>query len=170
MNFKINIRPEKESDISQIRSVVKSAFENLSYSNQKEHLLVDALRKAGALDLSLLAEINGKIVGHIAFSEITINEENCSWFGLAPVSVHSGYQNKGIGSKLILEGLDKIKKSGAKGCVLLGEPEYYNRFGFQQNEQLMLQGVPPEYFLIKSFTDYIPEGLVEYHPLFKEFS
>lgn len=169
MDFQINIRPEQERDFASIHKVIQSAFETVSYSNQKEHLLVDAMRVAGALELSLVAELDGKIVGHIAFSEVTINGKNCAWFGLAPVSVHPEYQNKGIGSKLILEGLNRIKKSGAKGSVLLGEPEYYYRFGFKQLEQLTLQGVPPEYFLIKSFTDDVPVGMVEYHPLFKEY-
>lgn len=169
MDFQINIRTEQERDFTSIHKVIQSAFENVSYSNQKEHLLVDAMREVGALELSLVAELDGKIAGHIAFSEVTINGENCAWFGLAPVSVHPKYQNKGIGSKLIMEGLERIKKSGAEGCVLLGEPEYYNRFGFKEFDQLTFEGVPSEYFLMKSFTDDIPAGLVEYHALFKEF-
>jgi putative acetyltransferase len=161
VDFQINIRTEQERDFASIHKVIQSAFEIVSYSNQKEHLLVDAMREAGALEVSLVADLGGKIVGHIAFSEVTIIGKNCAWFGLAPVSVHPEYQNKGIGSKLILECLDRIKKSGAKGCVLLGEPEYYHQFGLKQLEQLKLQGVPPEYFLIKSFTANVPTGMVE---------
>lgn len=169
MTSQINIRPEQESDITQIHNVIKSAFETISYSNQKEHFLVDALRETGALDLSLVAELNGEVVGHIAFSNVTINSNESSWYGLAPVSVHPEYQNQGIGSKLILEGLERVKELGAEGCVLLGEPGYYNRFGFQQNDQLTLKGIPPEYFLVQSFTTEIPSGTVQYHPLFQEF-
>lgn len=169
MNSEINIRSEESTDIPKIRNVIKTAFETISYSNQKEHLLVDELREAEALDLSLVAELKKEIVGHIAFSKVLINGQNVDWYGLAPVSVHPDYQNKGIGSKLIREGLERMNKSGAKGCVLLGEPKYYNRFGFRQSDQLTLEGVPAEYFLVKSYTDNIPEGTVEYHPLFKEF-
>lgn len=169
MKPEINIRPEQNSDIPQIFNLIKSAFETTSYSNQKEHLLVDALREAGALELSLVAELKGEIVGYIAFSEVTINHKKCSWFGLAPVSVHPDYQKRGVGSKLILEGLDRIKKSGAKGCVLLGEPEFYNRFGFKQLDQLKLEGVPPEYFLGLTFQNDIPSGNVNYHEAFAEY-
>lgn len=170
MNSEINIRPEQERDIPKIYNLIKSAFEGISYSNQKEHLLVDALRSAGALELSLVAESEEKIVGHIAFSRVMINGKESSWWGLAPVSILPGYQKKGIGSKLIREGMEKIKESGADGCVLLGEPGYYNRFGFRQSEQLRLEGVPPEYFLVHSFIDEIPAGSVKYHPLFNKFS
>lgn len=169
MNIEINIRPEQKRDISRIRKVIGSAFNSISYSNQKEHLLVDAIREAGALDLSLVAELDGEVVGHIAFSKVMINGKKSSWFGLAPVSVLPEYQNKGIGSKLISEGLKQIKKLGAEGCVLLGEPEFYNRFGFMQADQLTLEDVPPEYFLVQTCTDEIPSGTVEYHPLFKEY-
>lgn len=170
MNLEINIRPEQERDIPQIHNVIKSAFKSVSYSNQKEHFLVDALREAGALEISLVAELHEKIVGHIAFSKVTINGQNEDWYGLAPVSVLPKYQDKGIGSKLILEGLEKIKKSGADGCVLLGEPKYYNRFGFEQSDQLNLEGVPPEYFLVQAFTVEIPAGNVKYHPLFNSMA
>lgn len=169
MNSEIDIRPEEKSDIPQIHNVIKSAFETTSYSNQKEHLLVDALRETGALELSLVAELKGEIVGHIAFSEVTINHKKCNWFGLAPVSVYPKYQNKGIGSKLIVEGLGRIKKSGAGGCVLLGEPDYYGRFGFQQHQELQLEGVPPEYFLGLAFQNEIPSGNVNYHEAFAKY-
>lgn len=169
MNPKINIRAEDKGDIQEVHQVIKPAFETISYSNQKEHLLVDALREAGAIEVSLVAELNDDVVGHIAFSKVSINGKECDWFGLAPVSVHPDFQNQEIGSKLIREGLDRIKLSEAKGCVLLGEPEYYNRFGFRKSDQLTLEGVPAEYFLILSFKDSIPEGTVEYHPLFSEY-
>ncbi len=169
MNSEIHIRPEEKRDIPQIHNVIKFAFETVAYSNQKEHFLVDELRKVDALELSLVAELNNEIVGHIAFSKITINNKKSSWYGLAPVSVHPKYQNRGIGSTLIREGLKKIKKAGAKGCVLLGEPEYYKRFGFRQSDQLTLEGVPAEYFLALSFQDGSPSGNVHYHEVFTKY-
>lgn len=130
---------------------------------------MDALRKENALDLSLVAEFDGKIVGHIAFSKVTIEGKNDDWYGLAPVSVLPEYEKMGIGSKLIMKGLERLKNLGANGCVLLGEPEYYNRFGFRQADQLTLEGVPAEYFLALSFQERSPSGKVQYHDLFTKY-
>lgn len=116
-----------------------------------------------------MAESEEKVIGHIAFTNISIDEKAVSWMGLAPVSVLPNHQGEGVGSALIIEGLERIRKSGMNGCVVLGEPEYYNRFGFHQSERLKLEGVPPEYFLANSFTEDIPSGVVEYHPLFTTY-
>lgn len=169
MAIDVNLRSEQKNDIHQINDVILSAFRNHPHSNQKEHLLVSALREQDALSVSLVAEYNGKIVGHIAFSEVTIDGEPCQWYGLAPVSVIPQFQNRGIGSKLIQEGLNRIKKLGANGCVLLGEPEYYNRFGFHEIGGLILEGVPPEYFLGLHIRGEIPQGRVQYHETFQTF-
>jgi len=165
----LNIRPENESDISRIEYIIISAFRTHPHSNHKEHFLVTILRNQGALSVSLVAESEEKLVGHIAFSEVTINGENQLWYGLAPVSVDPEYQNRGIGSKLIYAGLEAIKKLGAKGCVLLGEPDYYGQFGFKSNEKLWLADVPPEYFLTLLFVNEVASGRVEYHKAFTEY-
>lgn len=166
---KLTIRTEKEEDKHSIHKLISSAFKNHPHSSQKEHLLVSGLRDDGALAVSLLAETDGKIVGHIAFSEVMVNNERMFWYGLAPVSVIPQYQNQGIGSKLIIEGLETVRKLGAKGCVLLGEPGYYERFGFRRYKKLILKNVPPEYFLVLAFQSEIPEGIVSYHELFTKF-
>ena len=165
----LNIRPENESDISGIEYIIISAFRTRPHSNHKEHFLVTILRNQGALSVSLVAESEEKLVGHIAFSEVTINGENQLWYGLAPVSVDPEYQNRGIGSKLIYAGLEAIKKLGAKGCVLLCEPDYYGQFGFKSNEKLWLADVPREYFLTLLFVNEVASGKVEYHKAFTEY-
>lgn len=162
----VEIRSEIPADVDAIRQVVVAAFENHPHSNQTEHLLVDQLRAANALTLSLVAITNEQVVGHITFSPVTINGEFYYWYGLAPVSVHPSCQKQGIGGKLIREGLSRLRKIGARGCVLLGEPEYYGRFGFVATDGLILEGVPPEYFLTLSFSTEPVGGVVKYHDAF----
>ena len=160
------IRKETAADVEAIRNVVADAFEHHPHSNQTEHLLVDALRHAGALSVSLVAEADGIVVGHIAFSPVTIAGKSCNWYGLAPVSVLPEFQGEGIGSRLVKAGLERLHELGAKGCVLLGEPEYYGRFNFALRDGLTLAGVPPEYFLVLPFTEDEARGVVVYHKAF----
>ena len=163
----MTIRPETTEDISRINEIIQSAFKTHPYSNQKEHLLLADLRINHALSLSLVAELDNIVVGHIAFSKVTIDDKDLHWYGLAPVSVDPDYQNQGIGSALIKAGLEKLKNVNANGCVLLGEPEYYNRFGFKQDVDLTLADVPAEYFLALAFTNHTtPSGEVKYNPVF----
>ena len=166
MRKEISIRPETETDVERIEEITVSAFKDHPHSNQSEHLLVSGLREQSALEVSLVAEDGGQVVGHIAFSQVTINGEHIAWYGLAPVSVDPNHQNQGIGSKLIITGLEAIRKLGVKGCVLLGEPEYYGRFGFKPVEALKLDGVPPEYFQALLIDGNWPSGNVEYHRVF----
>jgi len=161
------IRPETPNDLETISQVTIAAFAGKPYSDQDEHLIVIRLREANALSLSLIAEEDGKIIGHIAFSMVTINGENRNWYGLGPVSVWPESQRKGIGSELIRKGLAKIRELGAQGCVLEGNPGYYRRFGFKTHPGLFYTGAPaPEYFMALPFYDEIPEGKVEFHPAF----
>ncbi|ROR98009.1 putative acetyltransferase [Sinobacterium caligoides] len=162
----IRIRNEKESDRARISEIITLAFENDPISDKREAEIVRLMRDDSALSISLVAENKDKIVGHIAFSKVTINDECIDWYGLAPVSVDPRFQSKGIGSKLINEGIKLLKKINAKGCVLLGEPEYYGRFGYKANAQLILPGVPAEYFQALAFSHSIPSGTVKYHHSF----
>ena len=119
------------------------------------------------MSVSLVAEMDGKVVGHVAFSVVTINGEDKGWYGLGPVSVSPELQKQGIGSKLIREGLSLIREKGAKGCVLEGDPEYYQRFGFKTYPDLFYEGTPaPKYFMALPFYDEVPEGKVEFHQAF----
>lgn len=166
------IRVEKDSDITVIETLTYSAFKDHPHhepgSEPTEHLIVNRLRDANALKLSLVAEVNNQVIGHIAFSPVLINGEATNWYGLAPVSVLPEQQGKGIGKALINEGLAQLKEHGAEGFVLLGEPEYYGRFGFKAQPELTLTGVPAEYFLALPVKGSIPTGEVNYHPAFFE--
>lgn len=166
----MKIRAEQPTDEKAIEEVIKSAFEHHPHSNQTEHQIVKALRQANALSLSLVALLEDQVVGHIAFSKVQINGKDLSWYGLAPVSVLPEFQNQGIGSALIREGLQKLKALNARGCVLVGEPEYYSRFRFSDKKKLTYAGIPKKYFLVLSFIDDISEGEVSYHPAFSKHS
>jgi putative acetyltransferase len=161
------IRSENSADVAAIEEVTIAAFKDRWYSDQTEHLIVDRLREAGAMSVSLVAEIDGRVVGHVAFSVVTIDGEDKGWFGLGPVSVSPEVQKLGIGSKLIREGLSQIKGKGAKGCVLEGDPEYYQRFGFKSHPDLFYEGTPdPKYFMALPFYENMPKGKVEFHQAF----
>jgi putative acetyltransferase len=163
----ILIRSERPTDKDAIQKVTSEAFAGKPYSNQAEHLIVDALRDAGALSLSLVAEVNEEVVGHVSFSLVTINGNAVDWYGIGPVSVSPTYQLQSIGSKLIKAGLAKIREAGAKGCVLEGSPQYYQRFGFKTYPDLVYEGSPaPEYFMALPFYDEVPHGKVEFHKSF----
>jgi putative acetyltransferase len=160
------IRPERASDIDAIFKVTKAAFEDHPISNRTEQYIVNALRAAKALSLSLVAEVDGKVIGHIAFSPVTIADGSDHWYGIGPVSVLPEFQKKGCGKALINEGLARLKASGAQGCVLVGDPSYYKRFGFRNLPELSLAGVPPENFLGLPFGENIPHGPVTFHQAF----
>ncbi len=168
----MNIRKEKHTDIKEISTVIYQAFEghphHESGAKPTEHLIVERLRNNGGLSLSLVCEDDTCIIGHIAFSKVLINDQDMSWYGLGPVSSLPERQGEGVGSALIKTGLAELKKIGAKGVVLLGEPDFYNRFGFKQRKELVLEGVPAEYFLALSFNDEYPTGLVTYNSAFFE--
>ena len=131
MTQKILIRDETKDDAAVITEVTVAAFESLEISSHTEQFIVEALRSAQALTLSLVAEVDGRVVGHIAFSPVDISDGTDNWYGLGPVSVLPMYQRMGIGKALIEEGLARLKALGAKGCCLVGHPEYYRKFGFE---------------------------------------
>jgi putative acetyltransferase len=157
------IRNETSSDIAAINDVTIAAFTHLAISNHTEQFIINALRKANALTISLVAEIDGQVAGHIAFSPVTISDGAEGWYGLGPVSVFPAYQKKGIGKSLIREGLSLLNKSGGQGCVLVGHPDYYKRLGFRNIPELVFEGVPPEVFFALPFTEKIPKGIVAFH-------
>jgi len=167
MTDKVVIRSETSADVSAIADVTVAAFKTLAISNQTEHFIVAGLRAARALTVSLVAEADGCVVGHIAFSSVTISDGTLNWYGLGPVSVVPEYQRRGIGSALIREGIARLKDLGARGCCLVGHPEYYGRFGFQNVRGLALPGVPEEAFFAMSFDGHMPRGIVEFHEGFK---
>lgn len=158
------IRNEKPSDIKSITGVTVAAFTDHPTGGElTEHFIILALRAAGALAISLVAEIDGEIVGHIAFSPVTIADGTEGWYGLGPVSVMPEYQKQGIGKALVNEGLSKLREMGAGGCALVGDPDYYTHLGFKNNPGLIYEGINQEYFMVMPFTKTIPEGIVTFH-------
>jgi putative acetyltransferase len=166
----ITIRNEIDSDIKAISEITKAAFENLAISNHTEQFIINALRDAKALTISLVAEAENKVVGHIAFSPVTISDGTLGWYGLGPISVLPELQKQGIGKSLMREGLSLLKSLGAKGCVLVGDPGYYERFGFRSLPDLVIDGVPPQYFLALPFEEHKTRGTVVFHEAFNASS
>ncbi|KAK2594665.1 hypothetical protein QQS21_007641 [Conoideocrella luteorostrata] len=187
------IRKETPSDVMGIEYLTRQAFRERP---NKEEQIVNDLRAAKALKLSLVAAFEknsapnsnepqeqdesigrGQIVGHVAFSPVRItatnlnseNDENRQgWIGLGPLSVDPSYQRQGIGTRLVQTGLQMVKDSGARGCVLLGNPRYYERFGFENTSNLRVEGVPQKHFMVLAFRDTIPRGTVSFHDAFSQ--
>ncbi|MBP7423792.1 MAG: N-acetyltransferase [Sulfuritalea sp.] len=166
MNSEALIRNETDGDADAITAVTLAAFATLEISQHTEQFIVKALRAAGALAVSLVAELYGRVVGHVAFSPVVLSDGTPDWHGLGPVSVLPAHQRQGIGKALIRQGLARLQAMGARGCCLVGHPDYYRKFGFRNLDQLAHAGVPPEYFLALSFDGHWPQGTVAFHEAF----
>lgn len=157
------VRDESATDFTAIFDVTVAAFSALEISSHTEQFVIAALREAGALTISLVAELEKDVVGHIAFSPVTMTDGTEGWYGLGPVSVHPDVQRRGVGSALVNEGLSRLKGLGAAGCCLVGHPRYYRRFGFRNVDGLAYRGVPPKFFFILPFDGRVPQGHVLFH-------
>jgi len=160
------IRPELPSDSAAIHAVTAAAFLNAPHTAHTEQFIVDALRKADALTVSLVAEHGGEVVGQVALSPVSISDGSTGWYGLGPISVRPELQGKGIGSLLMQAALRRLREQGAAGCVLVGDPAYYSRFGFKPEPSLVLPDVPPQHFQALAFGPSLPRGVVTFHEAF----
>jgi len=106
------------------------------------------------------------VVGHVAISPVIISSGAAGWYGLGPIAVRPDRQGEGIGSALVRAALDALRNRDARGCVLLGDPAYYSRFGFAPHPGLELPGVPPDHFQALSLGGEIPAGHVSYSKAF----
>ena len=161
--MKYETRSEHAGDAPDIRQVTEAAFKVAEHSSGTEGAIIDALRAGSALTVSLVATAESEIVGHIAFSPVTVNGNDIGWFGLGPVSVKPELHGKGIGGMLIRQGLNRLKAAGASGCVVLGDPAYYQRFGFEHDPAMRYEEAPPEYFMKLSFDGSEVSGRVAFH-------
>ena len=161
---------ERPGDAAAIYDLVKRAFAPMPFSDGDEQDLVNALRDQGDLALSLVAlDDAGVVIGHIGFSRATIDGVHVGWFQMAPVAVCPQQQLRGIGSAMIRAGLAQIRQQGARGAAVVGNPAYYERFGFCQCPQLM----PPSqseapYLRALAFEGDVPTGRLGYAPAFGE--
>lgn len=162
----IQISNESIGDTAKIHRVTEQAFLNAPHTDHTEQFIVDALRRSSVLTISQIAKADGEIIGHVAISPVSISNGATGWFGLGPISVLPEFQGLGIGSKLMKSSLAALEALGATGCVVLGDPAYYGRFGFKAVDGLVYPGVPAEYFQALSFTDKFPQGEVSYHEAF----
>ncbi len=162
----MKIRKEGPSDAAAIEAVTVAAFKHAAHTEHTEQFIVRDLRRSGALSVSLVAEDNGVVVGHVAVSPVTISDGATGWYGLGPISVRPLHQGCGVGTQLVEHALTELRSLGSAGCVVLGDPGYYSRFGFVAERSLVLPGMPPEYFQAVSFMGSLPDGTVSYHDAF----
>lgn len=166
----MHIRNEQPNDIERISQIHYAAFKGHPMhkpgAEPVEHLIVEQLRASNALSLSLLVEMHQEAVGHIAFSPVTVGACTLGWFLLGPIGVVPELQGKGMGSVLIHEALFQMRNTGALGIVLVGDPEFYKRFGFKSMPNLSWSGVPNRFVLGLSFTEALPEGEIIAHNAF----
>jgi len=162
----IEIRNETAADVPVIEAVTAAAFLNAPHADHTEQFIVNALRNAGKLTISLVGEAAGTLVGHVAVSPVSISDGASGWFGLGPVSVVPEHQGRGVGGSLVREALRLLREQGAAGCVVVGEPRYYSRFGFQADPRLTFPEVPAEYLQAIPFGSSRPQGVVSYHEAF----
>lgn len=159
----LRIRTERAGDIAAIDAVLRAAFTDHPHSDGSEHLIVERLRARGKLALSLVALDHDDVVGYLALSPVTIGGVEGGWMGLGPLAVVPARQGRGIGAALVEAGLAALDASGAAGCVVLGEPGYYGRFGFRHAPGLRYPGAPAEYFMARPRHGVtVPSGIVYY--------
>jgi putative acetyltransferase len=166
----LTVRIEQPQDVTAIRRIHAAAFPSAA-----EARLVDSLRAGGRLVVSCVALIDGDIVGHLAFSPVEIDSgsQSTTGLGLAPIAVLPAYQRKGVGSRLIAEGLALCARRKCGFVVVLGEPAYYQRFGFVRARDRALGNEygAEEFMVLELQPGAIPVagGLVRYAPEFAAF-
>jgi putative acetyltransferase len=165
----VTLRDERAGDAKAIAGVIAAAFADASQGGRFEQRIVDALRADGQLSVSLVAERDESVIGHVAFSPVTIGAGgDAGWYGLAPLAVRPDCQRRSVGAGLVRTGLDALRRLGARGCVVLGDPAYYARFGFAPAGDIVFPQAPPAYLLVLSFDETAPRpaGEVRYHDAF----
>ena len=167
MRMPLTIRDEQPSDILAIARLTVAAFRTAPHSSGNEQAIVAELRRNGALTVSLVADIDGTLVGHVAVSPVTTSSADAGWFGLGPIAVAPDLQGQGIGTQLMQQALSRLRDLGAAGCVVLGNPAFYSRFGFVNDPELVLPGVPQQFFQAVSLTGARATGAVSYHQAFE---
>lgn len=160
------IRPERADDYAAIYNVTKRAFAPMPFSDGDEQELIGRFRDAGVLALSLVAEMDDSIIGQITLTPAFAADGSPGWFALGPIAVAPENKSMKIGSKLMEAGIAWLREQEAAGCVLVGNPAYYSRFGFELYPALAPNGEPAEYYQILPLRVQQPSEIVSFHPLF----
>jgi len=160
------IKEASPSEYAAIRHVTQAAFASMSFSSGAEPNIIETLRAEGDLYLSLVAIGQGRLLGHCAFSAVEISGAAGSWYVLGPIAVGPSDQRKGIGRALVTEGLSRLQTQGAQGCVVIGNPQIYSRFGFQSDGQLIYGALDRALVQRIIFQGSAPFGQVSFAPAF----
>ena len=162
------IRPERSEDHQAIHDVTQRAFARMPYADGNEQELISRLRDAGVLALSLVADHDGHIIGQVTITPAEAADGSLGWYALGPVAVEPAFKHQGIGSAMISSAIDWMKTQVAAGCILIGNPAYYGRFGFQPFPQLAPADQPAQFFQILPLGVAEPPCIIAFHPLFSE--
>lgn len=160
------VRAEKAGDEAAIRALTLRAFDGHPFSNGDEADVIERLRKDGDLALSLVAQQDGAIIGHAAWSAARLSNGEDGWMVLGPISVDPLHQRKGVGRALIAAGEAAMMAQGVKGITVLGDPAIYRKFGFVQHTAMRLEGELGAYLQVKSFGAAIPSAEITYAAAF----
>lgn len=161
------IRLETAADHQAIYDLTQDAFAPMGFSDGSEPDIINQLRKDGDLTLSLVAE-QDDIIGHVAFSLAKISKAQGVWYGLGPISVRADKQKQGLGTKLARTGLDMLRKMGAAGCVLTGNPDVYGPMGFTNDHALTYSGLNPKYISFIILNGTTPKGEINFAEALQE--
>ncbi|MBB2672129.1 UNVERIFIED_ORG: putative acetyltransferase [Rhizobium esperanzae] len=161
------IRYETPADIDAIHDLTSIAFAPMPYSDGTEAEIIRRLRASGDLTISLIAHEDGEMLGHVAFSPVTINGVHDGWFGLGPISVRPERQRQGIGKALIAKGLALLEEMGASGCALIGNPEVYRSAGFSSDGRLSYHDLDTRFVQHIVLRGPAPSGTLRFAPAFE---
>lgn len=162
------IRHENARDFAAIDDLTKRAFAPVPFSDGKEPAIIRQLRSDGDLTLSLVAAHNARLIGHVAFSPVTIITQPGDWYGLGPISVAPEAQRRGIASRMVRSGLSFLKAQKADGCVLVGDPKIYRSMGFHRNGKLLYDGIDTKFIQYTRLCGPEPGGALKYAPAFDQ--
>ncbi|UUE98458.1 N-acetyltransferase [Xanthomonas hortorum pv. pelargonii] len=161
------IREASDGDAAAIELLTMVAFMRSDHSRRDEQHVIAALRNDGALALSLVADHDGYVVGHLAVSPVSLSDDSPGWYALGPLAIGPGHQRQGLGTRLVQSALANLRERGAAGCLALGEPAFFKRLGFAVEPGLVLPDVPVSELQALAFGDRsLPLADVSYHPAF----
>ncbi|MBB3612350.1 N-acetyltransferase [Rhizobium sp. BK602] len=160
------IRAEAPADIEAVDTLTRVAFAPMPFSDGSEVDILRALRASDDLTISLVAEENGMVVGHVAFSPVTIDGVHDGWFGLGPISVAPDRQRQGIGKALIAKGIALLDERAARGCALIGNPDVYRHAGFESDGRLTYENLDTRLVQRLVLRGPAPSGRLQFAPAF----